>query len=360
MSDTLQILIVDDSEINRSILREMFISDYNILEAENGNDAIKLIEANHDSLSVILLDLVMPGLNGLDVLSFMNTQSYIKRIPVILITGQATEADEEKAYMLGVSDVIYKPFSRRIVLRRAKNIIDLFTEKKRIQQKLKERTAALIESQKKLMSQNEFLVNALSSVVEFRNLESGEHIQRVSEFTGIMTKYLRAYHPEYGLSEEDAQYIVHASALHDLGKIAIPDNILLKPGKLTNEEFEVIKLHPVYGCQLLERFKQDNNKFYTYCYQICRHHHERYDGSGYPDRLKGKEIPLSAQIISVVDVFDALISRRCYKQSYDMDRAFEMINNGECGQFSPDIIECFNRAKAELIATAKLIKDPNN
>lgn len=357
MSGAHKILIVDDSEINRSILKEMFATEYTILEAEDGNAAIDIIDKSGDDLVIIFLDLVMPGRNGLDVLSHMNTTGHIKKIPVILITGQATEIEEEKAYWLGVSDVIFKPFSRRIVLRRSKNIIELFSEKNRIQEKLRERTAALIESQKKLESQNEFLINALSSVVEFRNLESGEHIHRVSHFTRVMLTYLRAYYPEYKLTDEDADYISHASALHDLGKIAIPDNILLKPGRLTAEEYDVIKKHPIYGCQILERFKQDNSKFYKYCYEICRHHHERFDGSGYPDQLKGNDIPISAQIISIVDAFDALVSKRVYKESYTIDTAIEMIKNGECGCFSPDVLDCFCRAKEELTAVAIEFKD---
>lgn len=352
MYDNTYILIADDSEINRSILSEMFSADYPILEAESGREAIEIIEANHDSLAVVFLDLVMPGKNGLDVLKYMNINGYIKEIPVIIITGQATESDEEKAFMLGVSDVIFKPFSRRIVLRRTKNVIDLFTERNLIKKDLVERSAALIESQKKLQQQNEFLVNALSSVVEFRNLESGEHIKRVKHFTKVMLKYLRAYHPEYRLTDEDSEYITQASALHDLGKIAIPDNILLKPDRLTEEEFDIIKKHPIYGCKLLERFKQEDSKFYRYCYEICRHHHERYDGKGYPDGLKGDDIPISAQIISIIDVFDALISRRVYKDSFSLDTAFHMILHGECGTFSPNIIECFTYAKDELESTA--------
>lgn len=352
---TTDILIVDDSDINRSILREMFSDEYRIYEADNGDKAIEMIDRFHDTLSVVFLDLVMPGRNGLDVLSHMNAQGYIKFTPVILITGQATEAEEEKAYMLGVSDVIFKPFSRRIVLRRTKNVIDLFAEKNSIQNQLDKQTEALIESQKKLQSQNEFLVNALSSVVEFRNLESGEHVKRVKYFTRIMLKYLRAYYPEYGLTDEDAEYIMQASALHDLGKIAIPDSILLKPDRLTDEEFEIIKKHPIYGCKLLERFKQDNNKFYRYCYEICRHHHERYDGNGYPDGLKGDAIPISAQVISIIDVFDALISRRVYKDSFTIETAFLMIIHGECGQFSPNIINCLNLARNELTETVDFL-----
>ena len=272
------ILIADDIEINRKMLSFIFEEQYEILEAADGVETIDLIEKYGEKLSLIFLDLMMPNKSGLDVLEYMSEKGYINIIPVIMITGEATTESEVKAYEYGVSDIIYKPFESKIVMRRAQNIIELFQNRRDIEKKLEKRTRQLRESREKLERSNEFLVNALSSVVEFRSLESGEHIQRVKYFTKILLKYMKDEFPEYGLTDETVNLITNASALHDIGKIAIPDSILLKPGRLTNDEFDEMKKHTIYGCELLENFKQDDNEFYRYCYDICRHHHERYDG----------------------------------------------------------------------------------
>lgn len=342
------ILIADDAELNREMIKFIFEEQYDIIEAEDGEQAIKLIQSNSEKLSLIFLDLLMPRKSGLDVLDFMNRSNYINQIPVIMITGEATDETDEKAYEYGAMDIIYKPFAPKVVMRRAKNIMELYEKRIHMEQKLRERTKQLLESKEKLEKSNDFLVNALSSVVEFRSLESGEHIHRVKYFTKLFMKYIMQFYPKYNITREQAALIVNASALHDLGKIAIPDSILLKPGKLTSEEFEEMKKHTTYGCELLENFKQEENEFYRYCYDICRWHHERYDGNGYPDRLKGDEIPIWAQVVSIVDVYDALVSKRVYKDPFAVVEAARMINEGECGVFSPEMLDCFALAKAEL------------
>lgn len=347
------ILIVDDAEINREILKTIFEEQYAIYEAEDGEKAISQIQKYKDEIALILLDLQMPKANGLEVLKYMNKAKLIDQIPVIMITGAATVESDVKAYELGAADIIYKPFSFAVVIRRALNIIELYEQRISIEKKLEKRTAQLKESQKKLEKNNEFLVNALSSVVEFRSLESGEHIKRVKTFTGIILQHLRVMYPEYNLSDEQVKLIMNAAALHDIGKIAIPDMILLKPGKLTKDEFEIMKTHTTKGCEILEKFKQDENEFYQYCYDICRHHHERYDGKGYPDNLEGEEIPIWAQVVSIVDVYDALVSKRVYKIPYAVEEAERMILRGECGTFSPKIIDCFEKSKLELFALSE-------
>lgn len=347
------ILIVDDAELNREMIKFIFEEQYNVLEAEDGQQAIDLINERGEDLCLIFLDLLMPKKSGLDVLHFMNLNSYIKYIPVIMITGESTDESDEKAYEYGASDIIYKPFAPNVVMRRAKNIMELFEYRMNIEQELDERTRELRDSRRKLEQSNDFLVNALSSVVEFRSLESGEHIHRVKYFTKLFLKYLREFYPKYNITKESSALIVNAAALHDLGKIAIPDSILLKPGRLTAEEFEEMKKHTIYGCELLEKFKQEDNEFYRYCYDICRYHHERYDGCGYPDRLKGDEIPIWAQVVSIVDVYDALVSERVYKSPYDVEEAARMIKDGECGIFSPEMLDCFELAKAELFAATE-------
>lgn len=348
------ILVVDDIEMNRYMLKKIFKEQFDILEAEDGEQAIQIIKENIDMISLIFLDLIMPKKDGLEVLKYMALYGYTDKVPVILLTGEATAETDEKAYEFGASDIIYKPFVPKVVMRRSMNLIELFEHRNSLERKLVERTKQLEESKLKLERSNEFLVNALSSVVEFRSLESGEHIKRVKAFTRVIFKYLMNYYPEYNLTKDNVDLIVNASALHDLGKIGIPDYILLKPGKLTVDEFEVMKTHTTIGCDLLTHFKQEDNEFFTYCYDICRYHHERYDGNGYPDKLKGEDIPIWAQVVSIVDVYDALVSRRVYKTPYAHDEAVRMIHDGECGVFSPKIIDCFDLAKEEIHAMEEL------
>jgi len=349
------ILIADDAEINRGILKVIFEEQFNILEAADGEQTMQILDEHSEKIAMLFLDLIMPKKTGLQVMKYMREKGYTDTIPVIMITGEATAETDVKAYEYGASDIIYKPFNSRVVMRRTLNIMELFENRLNLERKLEERTQKLRDSQKKLESNNEFLVNALSSVVEFRSLESGEHIKRVKYFTRIILNYLLQYYPEYQLSKEQADLIVNASALHDLGKIAIPDNILLKPGKLTAEEFEEMKKHTIYGCSLLEKFKQEDNEFYRYCYDIVRYHHEKYDGKGYPDGLVGEDIPIWAQVVSIVDVFDALVSKRVYKIPYASDEAVRMIHDGECGAFSPKIMDCFDLARADLFNASELL-----
>lgn len=354
--DRQQILIVDDEEINRAILNEMFRHEYDMLEAANGQEAIDQIE-NNQNIVLILLDIVMPVLNGFKVLNYMQEHDLIEKIPVILITAESVRDSEDKAYSYGVADVMHKPFYPHIVKRRGKNIIELYQNKRNMELRLKEQEEAIRMQEKKIRQNNEFMIDALSSVVEFRSLETGEHIRRIKYFTRILLKYLMKYFPKYGLTPTQVDEIARASALHDIGKIGIPDAILLKPGRLTPEEYEIMKTHTTIGCDILEKFQENQTEdFYRYCYEICRYHHERWDGNGYPDHLVGDEIPISAQIVAVADVYDALVSPRVYKSVYANNEAFDMIMNGECGQFSPDIMECFGLAKEDFFNIVEVIK----
>lgn len=349
--DTL--LIADDAEINRELLKDIFEEQYAILEAADGVETIDLIKKHSDRIALIFLDLIMPNKSGLDVLAFMEENGY-DLIPVIMITGEATAMNEERAYELGAADVIYKPFQPNVVMRRTQNIIELFQHRIDLEIKLEERTRELEESRRIIEKSNDFLINALSSVVEFRSLESGEHVQRVKYFTKILLKEMKRMYPEYKLTRDKIRLMSDASALHDIGKIAIPDSILLKPGRLTGDEFEEMKKHTIYGCELLEKFKQEENEFYKYCYDIVRWHHERYDGKGYPDGIGGDDIPIWAQAVSIVDVYDALVSKRVYKAPYAVDEAVRMIEAGECGTFSPRILECFEMAKSKLFEATEM------
>lgn len=351
-----QILIVDDEEINRVILREIFQDEYEVLEAADGKDAIYKIQSRHN-MALILLDVIMPVMDGFMVLEYMQEHSLIDKIPVILITSESVGESEGKAYSYGVADVMHKPFYPYIVKRRSKNIINLYQHKQYMEERLKEQEEEIRAQEKEIRKSNEFIINALSSVVEFRSAETGEHTRRIKYFTRVLLRYLVNYFPKYALTPSQVDMIARASALHDIGKVGIPDAILLKPGRLTDDEFEIMKTHTTIGCEMLEKSCRDRtSEFYQYCYDICRHHHERWDGKGYPDHLAGDDIPISAQIVAIADVYDALVSPRVYKSAFASSTAFDMIMNGECGEFSPDILECFALAKEDFFNIVEVIK----
>ena len=351
-----QILIVDDEEINRVILKEIFQEDYEIIEAVDGRDAIYKIQSRHN-LVLILLDVIMPVMDGFMVLEYMQSHNLIEKIPVILITSESVGESEGKAYSYGVADVMHKPFYPYIVKRRSKNIINLYQHKEHMEQRLKEQEEEIRAQEKEIRKGNEFIIDALSSVVEFRSAETGEHTRRIKYFTRVLLRYLVNYFPKYGLTPSQVDNIARASALHDIGKVGIPDAVLLKPGRLTDEEYETMKAHTTIGYAMLEKSCRDkSSEFYRYCYEICRHHHERWDGRGYPDHLAGDDIPISAQVVSIADVYDALVSPRVYKSAFASSTAFDMIMNGECGEFSPDILECFALAKEDFFNIVEVIK----
>lgn len=342
------ILVVDDMEVNRAILCEIFRDDFRILEAEDGEQALRIINEEEQRLAIILLDIIMPNMDGFQVLENIS-ESVMKRVPVILITGDTTDLPEEKGYELEAADVIRKPFMPHIARKRVENIINLWKHKNNLEHLVRKQTEKLEKRNMQLQEINNKIIDSLAAVVEFRDLESGEHIKRIKGFTELLLKYVVKNYKEYEITPEQVEKIVEASAMHDVGKIAIPDNVLLKPGRLTDEEFELMKLHTVKGCEIINNFSFINDKeTFQYCYEICRHHHERYDGRGYPDHLKGEEISIAAQVVSLADVYDALVSDRVYKAAYTTEEAYRMILNGECGTFSPKLLECFKMAKQEF------------
>lgn len=351
-----QLLIVDDEEVNRAILGGMFHEEFDVVEASNGEEAIKKIENGCD-LALILLDVIMPVMDGFRVLDYMQERELLDKIPVILITSMTPQESEERAYKYSIADVMHKPFEPSIVQRRAGNIVALYQSKRNMEIRLREQEQTIRAQSRQIQESNEFMIDALSNVVEFRSVETGDHIRRIKYFTRVLSKYMAKYFPKYGLTPEMVDQIARASALHDIGKIGISDAILLKPGKLTPQEFETMKTHTTIGCEILKSFKRSYaDDFYQCCYDICRYHHERWDGGGYPDHLAGDEIPISAQIVSIADVYEALVSERVYKTAYSNKAAYEMILNGECGQFAPDVIECFQLAKADFFNIVEVIK----
>lgn len=334
MNKDKKILIVDDIKINRAVLNEIFKEDYTIVEACDGAQAIEIINSGED-ISAVLLDLIMPRVNGLGVLEDMNRSGKIKSIPVFLITAISSKDMLMDAYRLGAIDVITKPFMAHFLTCRVNNIVELYEHRNELQKTVSEQV-------ERLNHLNQSLVETLATVIEFRDGESGEHVKRICGLTRILMEEVSRRFPEYYLPEEEIEKIVMASVLHDVGKISIPDRILNKPGRLTKEEFEIMKQHTVKGCEILQKMPNMMDEgIYNYSYDICRHHHERWDGGGYPDGLKGDDIKIWAQVVSVADVYDALTSERIYKKAFSHDTAVEMIKNGECGAFNPKVLTAF-------------------
>ncbi|MCL2791877.1 MAG: response regulator [Spirochaetaceae bacterium] len=341
-----KILVVDDIEINRLPLIHLFSEEFDVLEAENGRAAMDILEKHREEISIVLLDLVMPVMGGFEVLHEMKNSGIIRTIPVILITSEEGDEKTLLGYKLGVSDFIKKPFNADIVYRRVNNVVGLYSHKRNLEEKLREQREKLENQARRLKQANQSVIDILSTTVEFRDFESGEHIKRIRLITHILLEEASSYYP---LSAEEIEIIGNASAVHDIGKIAIPDSILLKPSPLTPEEFAIMKTHTIKGCEILSRLTQiQGDDFYTYCYDICRYHHERWDGKGYPDGLKGDDIPIWAQATSLADVIDALISKRVYKAAFSHDDAIKMILDGKCGVFNPKLLECFVRVKDTL------------
>lgn len=332
--------------MSRELLKQMLEKEFNILMAENGEQAISVLEKHMDDIAIILLDLVMPVLNGYQVLQVLNAKKIVDTIPVVLITAQKSTDVELSCYALGASAVISKPYEAKAVRLQIFNIIELHKKADTLENTVEQYKKELYLQQKKLEEFNANLLDVISNIVEFRDVESGTHIKRVKGLTQIMAQAYMQLYPEAKLTRKKIDVIVTASAVHDIGKIAIPDNILLKPGRLTDEERAIMQTHTVKGCDILHLLDnvQDQELLTTSC-EICRHHHERYDGNGYPDGLKGEAIPLSAQIVSIVDVYDALVSERVYKKSFDKQTAYDMIKGGKCGVFSPKLLKCLDYSR---------------
>ncbi|WP_035781001.1 HD domain-containing phosphohydrolase [Butyrivibrio sp. LB2008] len=351
------IMLVDDNDINRGILAEIFKDKYNIIEASDGSEAVRLINQERSKLAAILLDVIMPGMDGYAVLESMVSQDNLnEKIPVLMITADTSTEAERTSYEKGAADVIHKPFDPVIVDRRVSKAIELYDHKNNLESKIDDQTRVLKKQfiylkkqEEKLRYSNEKVIDTIATIIEFRNMESGYHLKRIKGFVRILALTAMNNYPELGLTPHMIEVITQASAMHDVGKISVPDSILLKPGRLTSEEFEVMKSHTTRGCEIIEKLKDIQDKeYYEACLDICRHHHERYDGRGYPDGLKGEENSIGAQLTAIADVYDALVSDRVYKSAYPVDKAYDMIKNGECGVFSPKLLACFEFARPDM------------
>ena len=337
-----QILLVDDSAMNRMMLTEILGDSYHILEAENGRECMEKLQAEAGNIALVLLDINMPVMDGFEVLKAMNANHTIEDIPVIMISSEDSDATIRRSYELGASDYVNRPFDARIVYRRVTNTIKLYAKQRRLVQMVSDQIRARENN-------TDMLVGVLSHIVEFRNGESGLHVRHIRMITELLLHRLLEISSRYSITAEQQDLIPLASALHDIGKIGIDEKILNKPGKLTPEEFEVIKTHSMLGAQIL--YDLDNfseQPLLQTAYEIARWHHERWDGRGYPDGLKGDEIPISAQLVSLADVYDALTSERCYKKAFSHEKAMQMILNDECGAFNPLLLQCLTNIQSDL------------
>ena len=337
-----QILLVDDSAMSRMILKEILGGDYSILEAENGQECLEKMQAEAGNIALVLLDINMPVMDGFEVLKAMNVNHTIEDIPVIMISSDDSDAAIRRSYELGASDYVTRPFDARIVYRRVTNTIKLYAKQRRLVQMVSDQIRARENN-------TDMLVGVLSHIVEFRNGESGAHVRHIRIITELLLHRLLEISSQYPITAEQQDNIPLASALHDIGKIGIDEKILNKPGRLAPEEFEVVKTHSMLGAEMLHQLEDFNEQpLLQTAYEITRWHHERWDGRGYPDGLKGDEIPISAQLVALADVYDALTSERCYKKAFSHEKAVQMVRNGECGAFNPLLLQCLTDVQTDL------------
>ena len=336
-----RVLIVDDAKLNRDILKEILGETYNYLEAETGNQAIQMIGENL-GIDLMLLDINMPQMNGFEVLEIMKRSQCIAETPVIMISSEDAVDTMRKAYELGITDYITRPFDSVIVKKRVQNTLGLYMNQKHLINVVYDQVYEKEEN-------NNIMIRIMSNILGSRNSESREHILHIKTATEMMLRQLVKVTDAYPLTEADIALITTASSLHDIGKIRIPEEVLNKPGRLTDEEFKIMKKHSELGAAIIKDmdFPQDHRLVHT-AWEICRWHHERWDGKGYPDGLKGEEIPICAQVVSIVDVYDALTSERCYKKAFDHDTAIQMILDGQCGQFNPILLKCLKELSIQL------------
>ena len=360
MQQRQKILIADDSAMNRDLLATILEDEYDIVQAEDGVKAVDYLQKHAEEIALVLLDLVMPQMDGFEVLAYMNKERWIDYIPVIIISAEDSPAYIKRGYDLGVTDFIGKPFDVNMVRRRSANAILLGAKQRRM-------TSIVSNQIYEKEKSSKLMISILSHIVEFRNGESGLHVLHIQVITDMLLRHLvQKENNPYTISQEEIGLISTASALHDIGKITIPDEILNKPGRLTAEEFTVMKGHSMAGANMLEQlpFEQKDEPLVKTAYEICRWHHERYDGGGYPDGLKGEEIPVSAQAVSLADVYDALTSERCYKAAYSHEKAIEMILAGQCGAFNPLLLECLldisGTLKKEMSVKSDIRYDDSN
>lgn len=359
-----KILVVDDAEFNRRVLIDILKDAYAVVEAANGKEALKIVEEQEKDIAAVFLDINMPEMDGITFLKAMTEKNYLGAFPVLVVTSEQSAEQVAECFEYGASDYIRKPVNKDFVKQRLHKLLALYEQKNDFKERLDKQTLTLRQQYRLLQQQavqlkknQENVINILGTVVEYRNLEGRTHITRVKGFTKILGTYMMKTYPEYGLTGDKVNAIASASVLHDVGKVMLSDAILLKPGKLTAEEFEYVKSHSIKGYDIVESIADMlEGDYVRCCKEIVRWHHEKYDGSGYPDGLKKDEIPISAQLVSIADCFESLLSESVYKGAIPFEEAFNMILQGECGMFSYKLLECFRKAKADLEKYAKQVE----
>ena len=337
-----QVLLVDDSAMNRAILAEMLGSDFSILEAADGRECMEKLRQYGTGISLVLLDIVMPVMDGFAVLAEMNKEHYIEDIPVVMITVDASDTNIRRAYELGVSDYISRPFDAEVVYRRVVNTIKLYAKQRRL-------ISVISQQSQEKEKDNRVMISILSGVVGYHNRESAAHMVHIRRLTTLLLERLTMRTSRYGLSPQDIETIGMAATLHDIGKLGINDTILNKPGPLNEEELAIMRQHTVIGESILKGMElYEKEPLLKTAAQICRWHHERFDGGGYPDGLAGDRIPIAAQVVGLADAYDALLSDRVYKSAYSERQAMEMIRSGACGAFDPTLVSCLMEVQDTL------------
>ncbi|MDE5823573.1 MAG: response regulator [Lachnospiraceae bacterium] len=333
------ILIVDDDPVNRKILGKLFSTFYTIIEAADGYAGMDQILDKKNQICAILLDVMMPGMNGIEVVRRLKELGLLEKIPVFLITADNSTNVMKEAYELGVMDVISKPVVSYMVVRRVRSVVELFEARKHLSSVVESQNIALLNQAQKIIQLNQGMIEALATAIEFRNEDSGGHVQRISKITRLLLE-----NTVFGadLNYKEINNIALAAVMHDVGKITIPDAVLTKPGKLTPEEFKIIQTHTTNGVAILESIPQlRESEIYDYACDIAHHHHERWDGKGYPDKLAGDAISPWAQVVSLADVYDALSCKQVYKPAFPRKQVLEMISTGQCGLFNPRLLDSF-------------------
>lgn len=336
------VLIVDDSELNRKMLGQMLGSRFDIAEAASGEACLQLLEQNATGISIVLLDIHMPGIDGFTVLEEMNQKNLLEQIPVIMISSEDTVDAVRRAFDLGASDYISRPFDAKVVYQRIINTIQLYAKQRRLSA-----MAADLAFEKERASR--MMIGILSQVVEKRNGESRDHVQRVAQLTSMLLAGLAQKTDRYPLTREMRRTIATAAALHDIGKMEICEDLLHKEGPLTEAERRTLQSHTLLGAQMLEEQPEcRDDAFARTAYNICRWHHERYDGGGYPDGLQGEQIPIEAQVVGLADVYERLVSRPVDGHARTHSEVVQMICTGVCGAFNPLLLDCLQDMEAEI------------
>lgn len=342
------ILIADDSDDNRQMLVDILKDEYNIIEAKGGKAAIEVLKEHNRELALALLDVDMKDMDGFDVLTKMNNEGWIKSVPVVMVSSDSTPYFMRRAYGLGAIDYISRPYDSVIIRHRVYNTIMLYSKQKKL-------ISLLVKQVYQRENNANLMANILGHIVEFRNGKSGSHVLNVGLVTKILLESLNKRSSKYHFTYDDILLISTAATLHDIGKITIPEEIAYKTGKLTKEEFEIMKSHSAAGAYIIDEMSNFKDEpLMKIAHDVCRWHHERYDGKGYPDGLVADQIPIAAQVVGLADVYDVLTSERVYKDAMPHERAFEMILAGDCGMFNPELLECFAEEADNIFVELKL------